>query len=149
MSVNSCGAGRGQPVARQRPQQRPLRQGAYWIIAGLAIILAADQLGVQTAALQRLLLVALVVAGGATALAIGFGGRALAGTVIAGRYVEERISTGGRIADGDYEDTIVDIGLASTAVDVGNGDTAEIPHTYLLERPVRRLAAQTDDDGDA
>lgn len=113
----------------------------YWIILGLAIILAADQLGVQTAALQRLLLVALIVAGAATALAVGSGGRALAGTVIAGRYIDERFSAGDRIAVGEYEGVIVDIGLASTAVDLGDGDTVEIPHAYLLERPVRRLGS--------
>lgn len=136
------------------PNVAPLAKVAYWIILGLAIMLAADQLGVRTAALQRLLLVALIVAGAATALAVGFGGRALAGTVIAGRYVEERFSTGERIAVGEYEGTITDIGLASTALDVGRGETVEIPHAYLLERPVRRLgtAGATDraaaDEGD-
>lgn len=119
----------------------PLAKVAYWIVLGLTIMLAADQLGVQTAALQRLLLVTLVVAGAATALAVGIGGRALAGTVIAGRYVEERFSAGERIVVGDYEGTITDIGLASTALDLGRGETVEIPHAYLLERPVRRLRA--------
>ena len=123
------------------PNVTPLAKVAYWVVLGLAIMLAADQLGVQTAALQRLLLVVLVVAGAATALAVGFGGRALAGTVIAGRYVEERFSAGERIAVGDYEGTITDIGLASTALDLGRGETVEIPHAYLLERPVRRLGA--------
>lgn len=127
------------------PNSGPFGKAAYWIILGLAIILSADQLGVQTQALQRLLLVALIVAGSATALAVGFGGRALAGTVIAGRYVEERFSVGERIAVGEYEGTISDIGLASTAVDVGDGETVEIPHTYLLDRPVRRLAASDED----
>lgn len=124
------------------PSVTPLAKVAYWIILGLTIMLAADQLGVRTAALQRLLLVALVVAGAATALAVGFGGRALAGTVIAGRYVEERFGAGERIAVGEYEGTITDIGLASTVLDLGRGETVEIPHAYLLERPVRRLAAE-------
>lgn len=128
------------------PNSGVLAKIAYWIVLGLAIILAADQLGVQTAALQRLLLVALLVAGATAALAAGLGGRALAGTVIAGRYVEERFSAGDHIAVGEYEGTIVDIGLASTALDLGDGDTVEIPHAYLLERPVRRFGPADDPD---
>lgn len=127
------------------PNGAPLAKVVYWVILGLAVMLAADQLGVQTAALQRLLLVALVVAGAATALAVGLGGRMLAGTVIAGRYVDDRFSTGDRIAVGDFEGTITEIGLASTTLDLGGGETVEIPHAHLLEQPVRRLGTQSTD----
>lgn len=122
------------------PNAGVFAKGAFWLILGLAIILAADQLGVQTAALQRLLLVALAIAGVAVALAAGLGGRALAGTVIAGRYVEERFDPGDRIAIGDIEGEIADIGLASTAVQLDDGDVVEVPHSYLLSRPVTRRA---------
>lgn len=64
----------------------------------------------------------------------------LAGSVIAGRYVEDRFATGERIAAGDYEGTIIDIGLSSTALQLSDGNTVELPHPYLLERPVRRIA---------
>lgn len=129
------------------PNPGALAKGAFWLILGLAIILAADQLGVQTQALQRLLLVALVVVGAAVALAAGLGGRELAGTVIAGRYVEERFDAGDRIVVGEYEGTITEIGLASTAVELDDGDSVEIPHTHLLSRPVRRRADGATDAG--
>lgn len=122
------------------PNSGTLAKVVFWIVLGLAIILAADQLGIETAALQRLLLAVLVIAGVATALAIGLGGGTLAGSVIAGRYVEDRFATGERIAVGDYEGTIIDIGLSSTALRLSDGDTVELPHPYLLERPVRRIA---------
>jgi small-conductance mechanosensitive channel len=123
------------------PNAAVLAKVAYWIIFGLAIILAADQLGVQTAALQRLLLVVLLVAGVATALAVGMGGTRLAGSVIAGRYVEERFHVGDRIEVEDLRGTIRNVGLASTSLETDNGDTIEVPHSYLLDRPVRRFAA--------
>lgn len=113
----------------------------YWIIFGLAIILASDQLGIKTAALQRLLLVVLLVAGTATALAVGMGGTRLAGSVIAGRYVEERFAVGDRIEVEQWRGTISNVGLASTALELDDGDSVEVPHSYLLERPVRRLSA--------
>lgn len=128
------------------PNAGALAKVAYWVILGLAIMLAADQVGVQTAALQRMLLVALVVVGAAVALAVGFGGRELAATVIAGRYVEERFGVGERVAVGEYTGRIADIGLASTALELDDGDTVEIPHAYLLDRPVRRIGTDAATD---
>lgn len=120
----------------------------YWVILGLAIILAAGQVGIETAALQGLVLIILVVLGVTAALAIGFGGRRLAGTVIAGRYVEDRFAPGDRITVGEYDGVIIQIGLASTAVELDDGDTVEIPHAYLLSRPVRLRARDGAPDGE-
>jgi small-conductance mechanosensitive channel len=131
------------------PSAQLLAKVTYWIIFGLAIILAADQLGIQTAALQRLLLVVLLVAGVATALAVGVGGTGLAGSVIAGRYVEERFRVGDRIEVEQLRGIITDVGLASTSIETDNGDTIEIPHSYVLERPVRRLANEPASPGSA
>lgn len=127
------------------PNSGTLAKVVFWLVLGLAIILAADQLGIETAALQRLLLVVLVIAGFAAALAVGLGGRTLAGSVIAGRYVEDRFAAGERIAVGDYEGTIVDIGLSSTTLELSDGDVVELPHPYLLERPVRRIGGADDE----
>jgi Conserved TM helix len=60
---------------------------AYWMVLGLAILMAADQLGVETGVLQTALFILLLIAGVAVAIAVGLGGRALAGNVIGGRYV--------------------------------------------------------------
>ena len=123
------------------PNASVIAKVVYWIIFGLAIILAADQMGIQTAALQRLLLVVLLIVGVATALAIGLGGNRLAGSVIAGRYVEDRFQVGDRIEVEQLRGTITDVGLASTAIETDDGDAIEIPHTFLLEHPVRRFAS--------
>jgi small-conductance mechanosensitive channel len=111
---------------------------AYWTVLGLAILMAADQLGVQTQVLQALLYILLVVVGTAAALAVGLGGRALAGNVIAGRYVDDRFTVGEEIEVDAYKGTIVEVGLASVTIADTDGRLVEIPHTYLLDRPVRR-----------
>lgn len=114
-----------------------LAKAVYWTVLGLAILLAADQLGVETAAAQRLVFVSLALVGAAAALAVGLGGTALAGNVVAGRYVDDRFSVGERIEVGDYSGEVVEVGIASVSVAEQDGTTVEIPHSYLLDRPVR------------
>lgn len=127
------------------PNAQAFAKALYWVILGLAIVLAAGQLGIETAALQGLVTIVLLVVGATAALAVGFGGRRLADTVIAGRYVEDRFATGDRIAVGGYEGVIVDIGVASTAVRLDDGDMVELPHGYLLGQPVTLRAAPAGD----
>jgi small-conductance mechanosensitive channel len=110
----------------------------YWTVIGLVVLMAADQLGVQTRVLQTVLFLLLLVAGVAVALAVGLGGRALAGNVIAGRYVDDRFTVGERIEVEDWKGTIVEVGLASVTISDSQGELVEIPHGYLLTRPVRR-----------
>jgi small-conductance mechanosensitive channel len=114
---------------------------AYWVVLGLAILMAADQLGVETGVLQTALFILLLIAGLAAALAVGLGGRVLAGNVIAGRYVDDRFTVGERIEVDDWKGTIVEVGLASVTIADGQGELIEIPHGYLLNRPVRRSGA--------
>ena len=114
-----------------------LAKAVYWTVLGLAILLAADQLGVETAAAQRLVFISLALVGAAAALAVGLGGTALAGNVVAGRYVDDRFSVGERIEVGDYSGEVVEVGIASVSVAEQDGTTVEIPHSYLLDRPVR------------
>jgi small-conductance mechanosensitive channel len=114
---------------------------AYWVVLGLAILMAADQLGVETGVLQTALFLLLLIAGVAAAIAVGLGGRALAGNVIAGRYVDDRFTVGERIEVDEWRGTIVEVGLASVTISDSQGELVEIPHGYLLTRPVRRSGA--------
>jgi small-conductance mechanosensitive channel len=118
-----------------------LGQVVYWVVLGLAILMAADELGVRTGVLQTMLFILLVVVGLAAALAIGLGGRALAGNVIAGRYVEDRFTVGQQIEVDQFKGTIVEVGLASVTISDADGELVEIPHGFLLTRPVRRLGS--------
>jgi small-conductance mechanosensitive channel len=111
---------------------------AYWVVLGLAILMAADQLGVETGVLQTALFILLLIAGVAVAIAVGLGGRALAGNVIAGRYVDDRFTVGEQIEIDEWKGTIVEVGLASVTISDSQGELVEIPHGFLLTRPVRR-----------
>jgi small-conductance mechanosensitive channel len=122
----------------QVAQASMLGRVIYWVVLGLAVLMAADQLGVQTGVLQTVLYLLLLVAGVAVALAVGLGGRALAGNVIAGRYVDDRFTVGEQIEVEDWKGTIVEVGLASVTISDRQGELVEIPHGFLLTRPVRR-----------
>jgi small-conductance mechanosensitive channel len=122
----------------QVAQAAILGRVAYWVVLGLAILMAADQLGVETSVLQAALFLLLLTVGVAVAIAVGLGGRALAGNVIAGRYVDDRFTVGERIEVDDWKGTIVEVGLASVTISDAQGELVEIPHGYLLTRPVRR-----------
>jgi small-conductance mechanosensitive channel len=111
---------------------------AYGVVLGLAILMAADQLGVETGVLQTALFILLLIAGVAVAIAVGLGGRTLAGNVIAGRYVDDRFTVGEQIEVDAWKGTIVEVGLASVTISDSQGELVEIPHGYLLTRPVRR-----------
>jgi small-conductance mechanosensitive channel len=120
---------------------RLLGRVAYWVVLGLAILMAADELGVRTGVLQTVIFIVLVVAGVAAALAVGLGGRSLAGNVIAGRYVDDRFTVGEQIEVDQFKGTIVEVGLASVTIADAEGELVEIPHGFLLTRPVRRSGA--------
>jgi small-conductance mechanosensitive channel len=110
----------------------------HWTVLGLAILMAADQLGVATEVVQRLFFLLLLIAGATAALAFGLGGRDLAANVAAGRYVDDRFSVGEEIEVDGHRGTIVEVGLASVTISQPDGGLVEIPHIYLLGRPVRR-----------
>ncbi|SRR6266487_546835 len=113
-------------------------KSAYWAILGLGILMAADELGVQTAVLTTVLYILIFSIGLGTALALGLGAWRLASNVIAGRYVDDRFSVGEQIAVEDYVGTITDVGIASITIADRDGSMVEIPHRWLLDRPVRR-----------
>jgi small-conductance mechanosensitive channel len=58
--------------------------------------------------------------------------------VIAGRYVDDRFTVGEQIEVDQFKGTIVEVGLASVTIADADGALVEIPHGFLLTRPVRR-----------
>jgi small-conductance mechanosensitive channel len=105
----------------------------------LGVALAVLWVGAVVANLLRqTALFMLLIAGVAVAIAVGLGGRVLAGDVIAGRYVDDRFTVGERIEVDDWKGTIVEVGLASVTISDSQGELVEIPHGYLLSHPVRR-----------
>ncbi len=114
-----------------------------WLVLGLALLLAAEQLGIETGLLRQLVL---LLVGGvvlAAAVAVGLGTRELVAAVVAGRHVAQIVAVGDRIQVAGLEGTVVALGHASVRLDTGDGET-EMPNAAFLAGAVvvlKRAAA--------
>lgn len=108
----------------------------YWLVIGLTVLLAADQLGLETRLVQQL--VALVVGGLvlAAGLALGLGSRDLVGAVVAGRHVAQIVAVGDRVEVAGQAGTVVALGHASVRLALDGGGEVEVPNSLLLSQPV-------------
>lgn len=103
----------------------------------LGLLMALDQMGVETGTLIMILAIVLGGASLGTALALGLGSLPLTRQISAGRHVEDRFTSGQRIEAGDLVGRIVSMGLTSVQIIGEDGRRWEVPHTLLLESPVR------------
>jgi hypothetical protein len=118
---------------------------AYWAVVGLALLLAADQIGVQTRLVVWLLL---VLVGGlvlAFALAFGLGARDLLAAVVAGRHVAQVVAVGDEVEVDGRRGIVIALGHASvrlalsgtSGIGLARGESeaveAEVPNRAFLE----------------
>jgi small-conductance mechanosensitive channel len=104
---------------------------AYWAVVALALLLAAEQIGVRTGAVERVLLIALAGVVFAVALGFGLGTRDLIAAVVAGRHVERILAVGDEVEVGGVRGEVVAVDHASVRLRLPNGE-AEVPHPRLL-----------------
>jgi small-conductance mechanosensitive channel len=106
------------------------------LILGIGLIIALQQVGVSTDII--LILVAALAFGLALALALGagLGSVPLAKQVAAGRHVANRYDPGERVRVGDAEGPIVDIGLATTRIRVGDDRYVDVPNEEFIARAI-------------
>lgn len=105
---------------------------AYWALIGLGLLIAADQVGIQTGFLQQLLLVLLAGVIVGLAIAFGLGSRDLVAAVVAGRHVAQIVALDDEIEVDGHRGTVVELGHASVRVRLSDGRQAEIPNARLL-----------------
>lgn len=115
----------------------------YWLVVGLAVLLAADQLGIETGLVKQLLVLLVGAVVLAMALAFGLGARDLVAAVVAGRHVAQIIAVGDQVEVGGRRGTVTSLGHASVRLSIDGGE-AEIPNARFLDDAVvvlRRAAA--------
>ncbi len=109
-------------------------------VIALAVLMALQQLTIDSGFLLYVLLV--VLAGGSLALglAAGFGGRALAENLAAARYVERQFTVGSAIDVGGVSGTIERFDAMSTLVRGADGQNVVLPNALLARTAVRTAA---------
>lgn len=114
------------------------RRIVFMTIIGIAALLAAAQLGLETYIVVLLAVVVLATVGLVTALAMGQGLALLSGNIAAGRYVQDGTALGDVISVDGVEGTVEELGYASVTVRSEDGNLYRIPNRTLLENVVRK-----------
>ncbi|MDQ3604245.1 MAG: mechanosensitive ion channel [Actinomycetota bacterium] len=114
------------------------RRIVFMTIIGIAALLAAAQLGLETYVVVILAVVVLATVGLVTALAMGQGLALLSGNIAAGRYVQDGTAVGDVISVDGVEGTVEELGYASVTVRSEDGNLYRIPNRTLLENVVRK-----------
>ena len=117
-----------------------LANGCYYVLALLTFIAAFNQLGIQFALLEKLILI------GAGALAVGFalsfglGGRDVMAGILAGYYVRQRLEAGDRVQVAGMRGTVREVGPVATIIETdedGLLNRHSVPNTKMLNEAVR------------
>lgn len=114
-----------------------LGQVAQVTVVAIFAITAAAQIAVSTAIL--LLLVAIILAGAVSmlALAFGLGGQGVARELSAGRHARNLYTVGEEISVDEVRGRVIAVETMATVLETSEGEMVRVPNRFLVERVVR------------
>ncbi len=131
------GAGLRELVQRRARTVNFPPRGAYWLTMAPAVIIAAQQLGIDVSFIADLALVAFGVASAALGLAFALGTRQYVANLIARRELDN-YREGDLLRIDDVEGTVVELRRTGLVVSTSEG-LVNIPAARFAETPVVRL----------
>jgi hypothetical protein len=117
-----------------------LANGCYYLLALMTFIAAFDQLGIQFALLNDMILIAFAGLTLGFGLAFGLGGREVVGGILAGYYLRQRLHAGDHVRIGGMEGTVREVGPVATVIETdedGLLNRRSIPNGKMLSEAVR------------
>jgi small-conductance mechanosensitive channel len=117
-----------------------LAGGCYWVLSILTFIAAFNQLGIQFALLEKLILIGSAGLAAGFALAFGLGGRDVMAGILAGYYVRQRLQAGDTVNVAGFEGTVREVGPVATIIETREGGLVSrhsVPNTKMLQEAVR------------
>ena len=117
-----------------------LAGGCYWVLSILTFIAAFNQLGIQFALLEKLILIGSGGLAAGFALAFGLGGRDVMAGILAGYYVRQRLQAGDTVSVAGYEGTVREVGPVATVIETRDGGLVSrhsIPNSRMLQEAAR------------
>lgn len=114
---------------------RVLGQAIRFFVIALAVILAMEQLNLETRLLSTIAVIVIGAVALAMGLAFGLGSRGLAHSIMAGFHAREAFKPGQRLAIRDYTGQLVRINAAQVVLETEAGYVS-LPNTALLEEEV-------------
>ncbi len=107
------------------------------LLAVVVTLLALKQMALEVGLIAELLGAVVLAATGAAALALGLGGRRMAGELIAGAYVRDLVKPGDRLELGELAGEVVEVGAVKTTLRADDGALISLPNGRLLAQTVR------------
>ena len=117
-----------------------LAGGCYWVLSILTFIAAFNQLGIQFALLEKLILIGSAGLSAGFALAFGLGGRDVMSGILSGYYVRQRLQAGDTVSVAGFEGTVREVGPVATIIETREGGRVSrhsIPNSRMLQEAVR------------
>ena len=118
------------------PSGRVLGQAVRYSLLLVVVVLALDELGVQTTILTTIIIITVAAVVFGLALAFGLGNRQLAYGIMAGFHAREEFNPGQTLSVGDYTGRLVRIGATKTLLETSEGQIS-LPNVVLLNEVVR------------
>jgi small-conductance mechanosensitive channel len=115
---------------------RILGQAIRYSLLLVTLILALNELGVETTILTTIIIVSVAAIGLGLALAFGLGNRDLAHSIMAGFHAREEFSPGQTVSVNKYEGSLVRIGVTKTLLETEEGFVS-LPNIVLLNEIVQ------------
>jgi small-conductance mechanosensitive channel len=114
---------------------RVLGQAVRFFVIALTVILAMEQLNLETRLLSTIAVIAIGAVALALGLAFGLGSRGLARSIMAGFHAREAFQVGQRLTVRHHTGQLVRINAAQAVLETENGYVS-LPNTALLEEEV-------------
>jgi hypothetical protein len=117
-----------------------LATGCYYVLALMTFIAAFDQLAIKFALLEQMILIAFGSLAVGVGLAVGLGGREVAGGIMAGYYTRQRLHAGDKVSVAGFDGTVREVGPVATIIETredGLTSRHSIPNTKMLSDAVR------------
>ncbi len=117
-----------------------LAAGCYYVLALMTMIAAFDQLNIEFALLENVILISFGALAVGSGLALGLGGRDVVSGILSGYYVRQRLQSGDHVSVAGLEGTVREVGPVATIVETeenGLVNRHSIPNTKMLNEAVR------------
>jgi len=117
-----------------------LAGGCYWVLSILTFIAAFNQLGIQFALLEKLILIGSAGLAAGFALAFGLGGRDVMSGILSGSSVRHRLQAGDTVSVAGLEGTVREVGPVATIIETREGGAVSrhsVPNSKMLQEAVR------------
>lgn len=117
-----------------------LAAGCYYVLAIMTFITAFQQLQIEFALLEQMILIAFGAMALGFGLAFGLGGRDVMGGILAGYYIRQRFQAGDHVRMGELEGTVREVGPVATVIETDEAGLLHrrsVPNSLMLKDGIR------------